>query len=537
MSTIAVTTLVDSALQLHPRATESDPRKISEIEEVAHRVHAHIRFVLNGFAPINRRLPPEVLGIIPSFLVRDRDRIIATHVCRHWRNAFLSTPSLWNRISSSRRLEKTEAYLERSGDTLLDVSIFLYALWTRGGYASFQMLASLSDRWRTARFMKERLGMDILAVLQKPHPNLLELYLEVPDRTAFRGIEDLSGFPSLKSLTLIGDVRLLRFSRPFNLRKLGVSCDGPEFPLVSLLDLLAKIPLLEEFEAITPDAAPTLIEASPPTPVVLKHLQRLVFRGIRSDFPRILTPLIICPKDTKIVLTHSLSYDALRSPPPDPNHHMFPSGMQLPTASPPRFVRYRDIQDEDASESRFCIDLISVDGQHTLIENCYRWMDSSLQGDQPFESEEAHTECLGFLRTLDLSFVERFCVERCSPDPSVVGELMGGMTNLGTLVAVNGSPYGIFIGLEVRDPPVVRCPLLRRLVVRQDVRPYMRWNMLSAVVDSRAAHGSPLELVTISSAFNKLLEDPERSARLLEKTAKVTYDFGRSTFGWEWWEV
>ena len=121
-------------------------------------------------------------------------------------NAFLSTPSLWSRISAFRRLEKTEVYLERSGNTLLDISISLYALWTQGAYASFQMTASLSNRWRTARFLKERLRKDIPAVLP----------LEVPDRTKFRGIEDLNGFPSLKSLTLIGDIGYLRFPQPID---------------------------------------------------------------------------------------------------------------------------------------------------------------------------------------------------------------------------------------------------------------------------------------------------------------------------------
>ena len=303
------------------------------------------------------------------------------------------------------------------------------------------------------------------------------------------------------------------------------------------MELLAKIPLLEEFEAVTQDLAPALIVASPPTPVVLKHLRRLVFRGIRSDFPRILTPLIICPKDTKAVLTYSLSHDALKSPPLDPDQHMFPFGMQLPTTSPPKFVRYREVQDEDESESRFCIDLITLDGQHTSIENCYRWTDNLLQGCRPFESEEAHTESLGFLLSLDLSFVERFCVEGCDPHPLVVGEVMVEMMNLGTLVAVNGSPYGVFMGLQVRDPPVVRCPFLRRLVVRQDTTPYMHWEMLSTTVDDRTAYGVPLEQVALTSPFNKLLDDPGKSARILEKTANVTYDLGRNTFGWEWWEV
>ena len=378
--------------------------------------------------------------------------------------------------------------------------------------------------------------MDMFPLIQNPCPHLLELYLEISDDvTAFLGIDDLGNFPSLKSLTLIGDIKHLRFSQPFNLRKLGVRCDGKEFRFVPLLELLAKIPLLEELEVITPDEVPT-IEADPPTPVALEHLQRLVFRGIRSDLPRILTPLITYPKDTKLVLTHCLSYDVLRSPAFDPRHHMFPIGMQLPITSPPKSIRYLEVQDEGASELRFCIDLISVDGQYTSIENRYSWAGSSLQGGQPFESDQPQTECLGFMHALDLSFVERFCVERCNPDPSVLGEVMGEMINLEALVVVNGYPYGVFMGLGVYGQSV-RCPLLRKLVVRQDATRYMHWHMLLPIIEARAAQDSLLEQVTLTSSFNKLLDEPDEYVRLLERTTKVTYDLGRNTFGWEWWRV
>ena len=381
--------------------------------------------------------------------------------------------------------------------------------------------------------------MDMFPLIQNPCPHLLELYLEISDDiTAFQGIDDLGKFPSLKSLTLIGDIRHLRFSQPFNLRKLGVRCNGREFRLAFLLELLAKVPLLEEFEVISLDEAPTNIEANPPSPVVLKHLQRLVFRGIRSDFPRILTSFITYSKDTTIVLTHCLPYDALKSPPLISHHHMFPFGMQLPTTSPPKSIRYRDVQDDDASEARFCIDLISVDDQHTTIENCYRWADnSSPQMGRPFELDKPHIESLEFLHTLDLSFVERLCVEGCSPDPYTVGEVVGEMINLETLVVVNGYPHGIFTGLQVDEPAVVRCPLLRRLVVRQDVTGYMHWHVLLPVVEGKAARDSPLEEVMLTCSFNELLDELGGYAQLLERNTKVTYDLGRNTFGWEWWKI
>ena len=377
--------------------------------------------------------------------------------------------------------------------------------------------------------------MNIFPMLQNPCPRLLELYLEISDVTAFHGIDDLSKFPSLKSLTLIGDIRHLRFSQPLNLRKLGVSCNGREFQLASLLELLAKIPLLEEFEVISPDVAPTIIEANPPTPVALKHLQRFIIRGIRSDLPRILAPLIAYPKDTKVILTYCLSYDVLRSSSLDPHHYMFPVGMQLLTTSPPKFIRYREVEDDEASEARFCIDLISVDGQHTSIENRYSWVDGSPQGGRPFKSDQPQMECLGFLRALDLSFVERFCVERCSPDSCVIGEVMGEMINLGTLVLVNDYPSGTFMGLRIRGP-VVRCPLLRRLVVRRDAALHIRWDMFLPIMEARAAHGSPFEQVTLTSPFDGVAETPG-NVEHLESVTEVMYDLGRNTFGWEWWKV
>ena len=58
------------------------------------------RYLQNNFVPVNR-LPPEVLGLIPSSLRSKRDLINATAVCRHWRNILLSSPDLWSDIDCS----------------------------------------------------------------------------------------------------------------------------------------------------------------------------------------------------------------------------------------------------------------------------------------------------------------------------------------------------------------------------------------------------------------------------------------------------
>jgi len=41
----------------------------------------------------------------------------------------------------------------------------------------------------------------------------------------------------------------------------------------------------------------------------------------------------------------------------------------------------------------------------------------------------------------------------------------------------------------------------------------------------------------LTSSFNGLPEEPEDLIQKLEGITKVTYDLGRNTFGWEWWEV
>jgi len=58
------------------------------------------RYLQNRFVPVNR-LPPEILGLIPSSLPSKRDLINATAVCRHWRDTLLSSPDLWCDINCS----------------------------------------------------------------------------------------------------------------------------------------------------------------------------------------------------------------------------------------------------------------------------------------------------------------------------------------------------------------------------------------------------------------------------------------------------
>ena len=69
----------------------------------------------NRLAPINR-IPPEILALIPEsqdIYYKDKDLIALTHVCRAWREIFVSHSSLWTNFDCT-NADKTRVYLERS---------------------------------------------------------------------------------------------------------------------------------------------------------------------------------------------------------------------------------------------------------------------------------------------------------------------------------------------------------------------------------------------------------------------------------------
>ena len=151
-------------------------------------------------------------------------------------------------------------------------------------------------------------------------------------------------------------------------------------------------------------------------------------------------------------------------------------------------------------------------------------------------TRELDKQCLEFLRTIDLSFTERLCFEWCDPNPGIVEELMDTMGKLGTLVVVNGYACTVFVAMQNLDPQNAIFPLIRRLIVRYDLDICTPWRDIVELVESRAAHGSPLEQVTLTSSFSELLGEAGLFVGLLENISGVGYGLARSTVGWEWWK-
>ena len=81
-----------------------------------------VRSVQNSLAPINR-IPPDVLSFIPDYCHADdadQDLIALSHVCRHWRDVFISRSSLWTQLDFM-NIDQTGAYIQRSRSSSLEV--------------------------------------------------------------------------------------------------------------------------------------------------------------------------------------------------------------------------------------------------------------------------------------------------------------------------------------------------------------------------------------------------------------------------------
>ncbi|KAK7060157.1 hypothetical protein VNI00_000921 [Paramarasmius palmivorus] len=142
---------------------ENEMRKIDRviaddlaiINRATLRIREH-RTLRNTIAPINR-LPNELLSTIFRYqaarlspvLMRNRDGegqrgwIAVTHVCRHWREVSLSTPTLWATPDLTHPTLALEM-LRRSKQVPLTILYFAHALTPRGWAALNQVFASLS---------------------------------------------------------------------------------------------------------------------------------------------------------------------------------------------------------------------------------------------------------------------------------------------------------------------------------------------------------------------------------------------------------
>jgi len=249
-------------------------------------------------APINK-IPPEILALIPDFwntYKRDQNIIALTHVCRAWREAFVSRSSLWTDFDCLDG-EKTRVYLERSKFSPINLSLDL-----RQGIPSynslFQLIPHATGRLKSVFIMGplENVEVDTRVISRLTHPAPLLEHLTIcsnisttPDLCPALPPALFSGdLSSLRTLCLESVHTELPWRNMINLTSFTLHYIPPGVVSVKrILDFFENAPYLEEvelcFATLTAGAQngrlvslaclkSMCIEDDGPPPVLLDHL-------------------------------------------------------------------------------------------------------------------------------------------------------------------------------------------------------------------------------------------------------------------------
>ena len=268
-----------------------------------------VRSVKNSFVPINQ-IPPEVLSTIPDYYREDdtdRALIALTHVCRGWRDAFVSRSSLWSRLDFT-NVNKTLTYIQRSQSSPLNVR-----LGSRETIDStFAPIIPHVHRLKSLT-IKARALPAVLAYFRSHTPPLEKLCINIaaPRKLVLDSTLFHKGYlPSLRELRLGGVVMGFPWKNLANLQIFDLQSRFNGYSTAQILDFFESAPLLHTVSLRYP--MPSLSNAAPGRIVPLHHLKvftidtdplhwillrhlhipigaslisRFYFRGVESPFP------------------------------------------------------------------------------------------------------------------------------------------------------------------------------------------------------------------------------------------------------------
>ena len=248
--------------------------QVDALEQDASEVLSMVRSIKNTFAPINR-IPPEVLSLIPDFYCDPNEGLIElTHVCRHWREIFISRASLWTFLDCV-DLDQTRIYLERSKMSPLE-------MWfARDGYHPFPddtllLIAPHVGRLKALTLLgPSKIILKFINHFGSPAPLLEELDIQVcsPYTTVSEGALFGGNLSSLRELRLSGVLNLPWGNLP-NLTVFDFRwAPGNGISVTQLLDFFEGAPLLREVKL--ENSLPKSFDAPDGRVVSLPHLRLL----------------------------------------------------------------------------------------------------------------------------------------------------------------------------------------------------------------------------------------------------------------------
>lgn len=277
--------------------------QLDALSQKALEILSLTRSKMNMLAPISR-LPQEILTLIPDFCHgpgRGKIPIVLSHVCRAWRETFVSRASLWTDFQCV-DAEKTRVYLERSKTS----SISLWLQRPQGFFPSdpfFEIAPHIPSRLKSLSVTTTpNYLQDITENFIHPTPLIETLTIEA---LTING-PDLN--PVLTTALFDGDLSLLRelhlrsvrtelpWRSMNNLTSFSLShMTRPAVSVGQILDFFESAPRLREVELIS--ATPT-VHTQNGRLLSLTHLRKLSISGGQS--PSILLDYLVIPVGAKM---------------------------------------------------------------------------------------------------------------------------------------------------------------------------------------------------------------------------------------------
>jgi len=474
----------------------------------------------NAFAPINR-IPPGVLTLIPDYWedYSDGALIGLTHVCRGWRELFVSRPSLWTRLDCT-DVNKTRAYIERSKTSPLEICLREFdpeAFITDG---AILLAVPHFGRLRTLSVFGVSI-MDLASLVEYfscsvPFLSRLEINFvcdEVPvlPSTLFDG--DLS---SLRELDLVGVVTTLPWRGLSKLTTFNM-CGVPEdnILLTQLLDFFESAPHLRHIRL---GSIPTSDDAPTERVVSLPHLKDLNI--VAQPAHSILLNHLSTPAGASLRL--EFTYSGKESP--------------IPSYLPNPLDRLHNISHITAVNLRLASERRSVrlSGPSGELYMVGRWTRGS---DKPYDGTGA------FLRSLsrfDTSRTQWLTVTLYPFQPSnlpttgwSIYQTFRSMKDLRTLTLSRCNNLAFILALDPSKNPskTMLCPKLEEIVLYIERPDQFHVDELLSMVEERASGGVKLSTITIVST--EALAPTKEVFQLRNHVSRVEYKFDDAPPEWD----
>ena len=432
----------------------------------------------NTFASINR-IPPEALSLITHHRNTDKGLLTLTHVCRSWREIFISHASLWADLDCG-TINKTRLFLKRSKTSPLRIHP---TRW----FSKEALLLTVPHLNRLESLSLSKSSTNLLQLIEhlcSPSPFLKTLSLTVTHGEPLALRDSIFGgnLSSLHDLRLDGLVTNLAWENMSNLRIFHF-CHVPAdtISVTQLLDFFERAPLLHEI--LLEQAFPDFSDALPGRIVPLPNLKHLTITA-RPLHTTLMNHLLI-PTGASINQTVYLS-DA-RSPILShlPNDFKNLKHLSSITSITLNFASQMRIRFEGPS------------GGHCLSN---AWF-----GRSPFPT---NLDCrvLQSLDVLPISAVERLAIEHwqsaissTAAEESPIYRALHLMVNLRalTLTACPNHPFLCALNPKRNASRTIICPRLEKFVVHIGKKERYFTNGLLKAVKERVSRGARLEAVTI----------------------------------------